>query len=295
MAQNLFCQLEENGSNHKDYKNEKQFEKFHKRRTIIGAWQINQLKEGALVVKLKTNKTLIDELTKVGNISLATAKRVETDIINKNVMMAYKDNFNFCKVYFIYSYSNDSLLNGARFGIFLDTNLIVDSKIEMKEKFYLLAERDYLYNSSVGFVKEDSARFVSEHGNPSGQVVEIVIKNKYGHQLKKPFPYECGFGFGGAAYTLSHLKFVPVYYYDGGLGIKYNLDKTQLIDLKNNPKKEFKKAPAGAKTFKIEKQYSYEVLSSKVIEFNQNLNEYYKASPKPEMDKLDKEILQFLY
>ena len=79
-------------------------------------------------------------------------------------------------------------MKGARSGIFLDTNLVVDPKIELKENFYLLAERDDVYNSSIGFVREDTARFIKETGNASKDAA-IVIKNKYGHQLKDPFPF----------------------------------------------------------------------------------------------------------
>ncbi len=293
--QNIFSQIEKNVYNSDDYKDKKQFDKFMKRRKVIGGWQINQLKTGALVVKLKTGRTLINELYKAGNTEMANDKKLEMFIVNKNIMMAYRDNYNFGKVYFIYSSANDSLMSGARKGIFLDTNLTVDPTIEIKENFYLVAESDNIYNSSIGFIPEDSARKVKEHGNPSGQVVDIVVKNKYGHQLKKPFPYECGYGFGSTAYVIPGLKFIPVHYMITDSKIDYKIDKTQLIDYKNNPKKEFKKSPAGTKTFSLEKSNSYEVFSSKVTRFNDNLFYYYKGCPKPEMDKIDKEILPFLY
>ncbi len=293
--QNVFSQLEKNVFNRDDYKDKNQFEKFQKRRKIIGGWQINQLKTGALIVKLKTNRTLINELTKAGNIDLAEKKRLEMFITNKNIVSAYRDNLNFCKVYFIFSSSSDSLLNGTKNGIFLDSNLNVDPYIELKEKFYLIAEKDNVYNSSIGFVAEDSAKFVKEHGNASGQLVDIVVKNRFGHQLKKPFPYECGYGYKGGSYDVSFVKIVPIYYYIKESKIDYTIDKTQLVTFKNNPKKEFKKAPAGSKTFLLEKQFSYEAMASKIIRFNELLFEYYKGSPKPEIDKLDKEILPFLY
>ena len=293
--ENSFSQSEKNVSNFYDYKDKNQFEKFQKRRKIIGAWQINQLKEGALVVKLKTNSKIITELEKIGNQELANKKKLETFLVNKNIMMAYLDNFKFCKLYFINSSGNDSLLNGMRNGIFLDTTLRINPAIEMKEKFYLIAERDNIYNSSIGFVAEDSARYVKEHGNPSGQVVEIVIKNKYGHQLKKPFPYECGYGFGSAAYSVSSVKYLPVNYFETEGKINYVIDKTQMLDYKNNQKKEFKRPPAGSKTFLLDKVYSYEMMSSKVMRFNEDLNYYFKGSAKPDLEKLDKQIIPFLY
>jgi hypothetical protein len=294
-CQKISCQVEKNVYNNDDYKNKDQFEKFQKRRKIVGAWQINQLKKGALVIKLKTNKTLITELIKAGNIELAEKKKLETFIINKNIVAAYRDNLNFCKIYFMYSNSADSLLNGVRRGIFLDSNLVIDPTIEMPEKFYLVAEKDNVYNSSIGFVTEDSARVIKEHGNPSGQLVDIVIKNKYGHQLKKPFPYECGFGYKGGAYDVSFVKNIPIYYFETDKKYDFNIDKTQLIDFKNNPKKEFKKQPKEAKVFMLDKQYGYEAMSAKVNRFNEYLNSYYKSSPNPEMDKISKEIIPFLY
>lgn len=171
-----------------DFKNHNDFSAFRQKARVVASWQISQLVSGALVVRLRTNKKVIDALYESGNHKLAENKKAEQYLINKNIQSAFKNRFTFCKVYFIYSHSSDSLLNGIRKGIFLDSNLIPDPKIEMKENFYLLAERDYVYNSSIGFVKEDTARFMKESGTPVREM-GFVIKNKYGHQLKGPFPY----------------------------------------------------------------------------------------------------------
>lgn len=277
-----------------DYKNKDQFEKFQKRRKVIGAWQVNELKTGALIVKLKTNNKLVEELIRSGKKDLADEKKLETYFINKHIMQAFKDHFDFCKVYFVYSYSGDSLMKGVRKGIFLDSTLAVNPSIELTEKYFLVAERDYVYNSSIGFVPEDSARYVKEQGNPSGEQAAAVIKNKYGHQLKKPFPYICGYGNKGVA-DMTFVKKIPVYYSVSENGLVYNIDKTQLRDMKNSASREFKKAPAGAQTFMLDKEYAYEVLSSKVSNYAEDLNSYYKGSPKPQIDKLDKDVLPFLY
>ncbi|MBL7931391.1 MAG: hypothetical protein JNL60_05800, partial [Bacteroidia bacterium] len=172
----------------KDYKDPEQFDKFYKRRKMISAWQINKLKEGALVIRLKTNKLLIDALQKEGKDELAEQKRMEALGINKNISRAFRKNYTFSKIYFIYSSSSDTLLKGARSNIFLDSNLVVDPNLTMNESFYLICEGDYVYNSSIGFVPEDSARFQTERGNPTVEA-PIVVKNKYGHQLKRPFPF----------------------------------------------------------------------------------------------------------
>jgi hypothetical protein len=171
-----------------EYKDQEQFKNFYKRRNAIGKWQINQLKNGALCIRLHTNKTLVDGLRKMGKADLAAQKEYEMLAINKNIVMAFTKYYTFSKVYFFFSNHSDTLLQGARSGIFLDTNLVVDTKIEMKESFYLLAEKDDAYNSSIGFVKETDAKSIKENGNASKECA-MVIKNKYGHQLKDPFPF----------------------------------------------------------------------------------------------------------
>ncbi len=183
----LFAQMVPEVSD-EDYKNPKTHENFKKRREAVSSWQINQLKNGALVVRLKTNQTLIDELRKSGKTEEADQKEAEQYLINQNIVRAFNNNYKFSKVYFIFSNSSDALLKGNTSGIFVDSTLRASSTIAMTEDFYLLAERDYVYNSSIGFVPEDSAAKVVEAGNPTREMA-IVLKNKYGHQLKAPFPY----------------------------------------------------------------------------------------------------------
>lgn len=255
------AQQDEDVYSPKDYKDRQQFEKFRKRRMVIAAWQINELKKGALLVRLKTNQKVIEALRKQGKEDLALKKEVEQFAIDRNTVLAYKHNFNFCKVYFVYSHSTDTLLKGARQNIFLDSNLIVDPSIIMAEKFYLIAERDYAYNSSIGFVKEDSAKYVSEHGNPVKEMA-VVVKNKFGHQLKAPFPY-----------------YVKDKTY---AGINSAVTETAIFKGKTM-------------TVDIGKQFSKEKFALYIGIFNDNLNQLYQTSSKPELDKIDKTILPFLY
>lgn len=256
-----FAQEGNDINNVKDYKDPKQFTKFRKRRLVIASWQINQLKKGALVVRLKTNKKLIEVLKKQGKEELAIQKEVEQLAITKNTILAYTNKLTFCKVYFIYSDFADSLLRGARKGIFLDSNLTINPSIEMTEKFYLIAERDYAYNSSIGFVKQDSAMYVFEAGNPVKEMA-VVIKNKYGHQLKGPFPY-CVKDKTYAGVNASVNQYVVL---NG---------KTHLVA--------------------IGKQFSKEKLFLYIGVLDDNLRQFYQSTSNPETEKIDPEILPFLY
>jgi hypothetical protein len=279
----------------REYKDPDQFEKFRKRRIIVSNWQINELKKGALVVRLKTNKMLIDELLKQGNTKLAEERRLEQYAINKNTMFAFLDNFQFCKVYFIYSNSSDSLLNGTKRGIFLDTTLSVNPSIVMSESFYLLAERDYGYNSSIGFVPEDSAKRVIEKGNPVKQMA-FLVKNKYGHQLKHPFPYyvkEKNFMDAAFDFPIQTAR-DPL---TGQTYITFIINRTYLKDLKNNPKNATvtpKMGPA-KNIVKVKKQFTYEKLAESVTELNDNLDRFYKDNATPDVTRIDQTIRPFLY
>jgi len=270
---------------YKDYKDKEQFEKFHKRAKNVAAWQINELKEGALVIRLKTNKKIIDALTANGNSEMAKRKTIETYLYNKNVMKAYYNSFNFCKVYFIYSHSSDSLLKGMRQGIFLDTNLLPDATIAMKEKFYLIAERDYAYNSSIGFVPEDSATLVNERGTPVREM-GVVVKNKYGHQLKYPFPFKVkdrtvvDYGVPGKAISIMEGRvhvWVPEADEDGQKQLNARTDGGTPF------------------YFELKKGYTYKNINIYVEEFNENLYDFYRRSPKTEKARINPKIQPYLY
>ncbi|MCW3076436.1 MAG: hypothetical protein JWO32_1045 [Bacteroidetes bacterium] len=276
-----------------DYKDPEQFEKFRKKKSIIAAWQINQLKEGALVVRLKTSRKLIDALRTQGKIELALEKEKEQFAININTYHAYKDYLTFCKVYFIFSNSSDSLLNGTRTGIFLDSNLNIDPSITMTEKFYLLAEHDYGYNSSIGFVKEDSARKVVEVGNPVREMA-VVIKNKYGHQLKGPFPYCVKEKNSNLTSYTMPINVTPLP--AGGTALFFMCNPTFLADLAAKDKGE-KIVPKtyGNSTVKIKKQYTYEKISQSVDQINDELKQFHRSNPAPDLNRLDPSIKEFLY
>lgn len=269
---------------YKDYKDKDQFEKFQKRRKVVGAWQINELKKGALVVRLRTNRHLIEGLLARGQKQLAEQKAEETYMINRNLMRAYKNNIRFCKVYFITSGSSDSLLKGMRSGIFLDTLLNVDPKIVMNEEFYMLAERDYIYNSSIGFVPEDSAKSVIEHGNPTVEM-GIVIKNKYGHQVKPPFP-RCvhDMVFNNALVPMTALTLAPSTIWNH---IYEGRESRLKPDVSKLPKKTY--------LVNLKKQFSYEKLSVMIISLDIALESYYRDAPRLRPEEINGNIKPFLY
>jgi hypothetical protein len=282
------------GRNTFDYKDPEQFKNFNKRSKVVAYWQISELKAGAIVVRLRNNRLLIDELNKSGNKALAKQKIMEQYAMNKNTMMAYIDHFDFCKVYFMYSNSSDSLLNGHRKGIFLDTTLAINPNIELKETFYLIAERDYAYNSTIGFVKEDSARLVKETGT-AVRMMAVVLKNKFFHQLKAPFPYlikEKNFMDADLDFPMAVTET------DSSLQLQYTVNKTYFAELAANPKNKASVTVLekdNIKVVHVKKQFTYEKVADAVVLLNESLERFYNQSPRINTKKLDPKFAPYLY
>jgi hypothetical protein len=172
-----------------DYKSDTSFHNFSKLRYLVAKAQINKLKNGgALLVRLKTNATLIARLKEAGNMDMATKVEREVAIMNKIIVASYLREFTFCPVYFFYSNRSDSVKHKKLDGILVDSNLVENPALVCNADFYLIAESGELYNSSLGIVPESEAAKSVERGSPSRDV-PIIIKNRYFIQLHKPFPY----------------------------------------------------------------------------------------------------------
>lgn len=172
-----------------DYKNDTTYEDFSKLRFKVAKAQIVKLKnEGALLVRLKTNKNTINRFKAAGNSDMATQLEKETEVANKIIMGSYLQEFNFCPVYFFYSDYSDSVKIKHLDGILLDSTLSMNSSIVCNKSFYLIAESGVVYNSSLGIVSESLAPKSVESGSPSREAA-IIIKNRYFIQLHKPFPF----------------------------------------------------------------------------------------------------------
>jgi hypothetical protein len=181
---------QEERSSDKDYQNTEEFKRFRRRSLKVSSWQIQNLKFGAIVIRLQNDQRKIDGYLKVGDKKSAALVLAEAQYRNRSIIYAALSQLDFCKVYFIFSQNSDSLLAGKRSNVFIDSSLKVQPNIVMYEKFYVILEEDFLYQTSIGFVKEDSAKYAVERGYTNGSK-PFIFKNKYGHQLKTPFPYKC--------------------------------------------------------------------------------------------------------
>jgi hypothetical protein len=118
--------------------------------------QINQLKNGALLICLKTKKPNIAALRKIGKNTQADELEKKQALLNANIVAAFKSKFTFCPTYFFYS--NQAIhIKERDFNkvVFLDDSLKPDSNIKFENKSFLVAE--------FGKIQQDTAKYLSHY------------------------------------------------------------------------------------------------------------------------------------
>jgi hypothetical protein len=127
---------------------------------------IKMLKEGALLVRLKTSENRIKALTRIGDVKGAQEEKAKQFKENKAIAFGFKEKLNFCKVYFFYSTYSDKISEGKLEGVLMNSELQPDSSY---------AGANYL---------------VAEFGqSATSNATGLIILDKKFVQLTKPFPY----------------------------------------------------------------------------------------------------------
>ncbi len=161
--------------------------------------QINQLKDGVLLVSLKTRNNSINALRKYGKNKQADELEKRQAEHNLTIISAFKTNFNFCPTYFFYSDNSIHVKeNQLDKVIFLNENMNPDTTIQINNKKFLVAE--------FGTVVQDTAKYFSHYtyepdgnlsvkrvshyyGGPSLGYNALIISSEKLNQLRRPFPY----------------------------------------------------------------------------------------------------------
>ncbi len=119
--------------------------------------QIVQLKEGTLLVRLKTSENKISSLQEKGKFELATNVENEQKDENIKIISAFRTKFNFCKVEFFYSSHSEKILKSKFDKIFLNDNLEIDlsRSIDTTKEIFL---------AEFGEISENNIRHLSWSG-----------------------------------------------------------------------------------------------------------------------------------
>ena len=154
-----------------------------KQATLIANKAIKDLKDGALVVRLKSKSNKISKLEELiaspdvkESSKNKLRKELKTTIEERNkynveLVKAMSELYTFSKVYYMYDTHSKALKNGTRSGIFLNENLEEDPKITLRgEHFFVL---------KTGTTDSEST---------TGLEALIIMDNQL-VDLKRPFPY----------------------------------------------------------------------------------------------------------
>jgi len=127
---------------------------------------IKLLKNGALLVRLKTSDLIINGYSKQGKTKMAEEARLKQELDNKEIMAAFKQAYNFSSVYFFYSSHSDEIKNGKC------KDLIFD--VDSQPVAHLNCD-----NVLIGELDESSTTHIEA----------FIIKDKNFNQLNEPFPF----------------------------------------------------------------------------------------------------------
>lgn len=167
---------------------------------IASRQQIMQLKNGVLLVRLRTSINKINALKKMDCVKEAKETEEQQLAENKKIISAFKNNFDFCKVLFFYSYNSENVLNKKFNGVFLDDNLNENDSITIDSiSPYFIAEfttteqdtskyfSHYSYSPENGEGYKRQKNYYTSSSDFS--FYALVIKDNKFIQLNKPFPY----------------------------------------------------------------------------------------------------------
>jgi hypothetical protein len=160
--------------------------------TTSGEEEINKLKNGAVVVRLYMNKPKTDILTKSikGAENAKEQKQLQKQLddhlsdrekYKAKTIKAFKDNYTFSKIYYVYDYNIHKLKEGTKSGIFLNTSGEIDNTISMSEEDYLVFARGQ-NDDSVILQSNDGrqlpAAFPTQYNRGVGSIFSILFSPK---------------------------------------------------------------------------------------------------------------------
>lgn len=162
--------------------------------------QINQLKEGTLLVRLKTSENKINALLSEKKYWKADTLKKIQDAENKKIIAAFNEKFKFCKVAFFYSNNSKNILERKFDNIFLNDSLQIDNSI-------VIDTTKSIFTAEFGFLVQDSIKYFSHFGylpnknwsvkrinyyyssSTGNDISSLIIMNDKFYALKRPFPY----------------------------------------------------------------------------------------------------------
>ncbi len=154
----------------------------HRQRQITAYDHIENLNNGAILVRLQTGEKKVEALKKAGLEEKAVKAKETQETRNQQIVTAFKTNFNYCPVYFFYAPESAKVKAGEFNGVLFDTELKPISSLEhIPDGKWLMSE--------LGQTQDPLGKNNQEKVNASKGVYSFVLKDRDFKQLARPFPY----------------------------------------------------------------------------------------------------------
>jgi hypothetical protein len=162
--------------------------------------QIINLKESALLVRLKTSENTINALRAAEKYDKAEKVQLNQKHENEKIINAFKKNYDFSEVFFFYSYNSEKVRLKQFENIFLNESLEIDSTLVFNpNRDFFIAEFGYLERDTMKYYSHSSivpaenggVDLIANYYTPSSDFdfYALRIMDQHFVQLNRPFPY----------------------------------------------------------------------------------------------------------
>lgn len=157
------------------------------------------LKNGCIVFRLKTNDKSVKAYRDAGRNDVADRIVAERKKQNQKIVQAFRQNFTFCKVNFIYAAETQSFLSGSS-TLFLNNDLLPDSSIQSCGSNFIFCEygsvnaySKFGNTSPTGLYYSKPEKFmdtIATSSTTSPTTTDaLFLSDKNLVPLQRPFPY----------------------------------------------------------------------------------------------------------
>ena len=139
--------------------------------------KIHELRNTALLVRLRGYQKQISAFEKQENASMVKLMKSKRDELNQSIIEAFNSEFDFCKVYFFYNYDTQKIKNKDFENVLVNKDLKIDDSIEFDLDDFLIGEIGYAFHEL------DTITTSTDFSNYG-----FHIRNQDFQMVLKPFP-----------------------------------------------------------------------------------------------------------
>lgn len=155
--------------------------------------QLKHMQNGAMLIRLPSNKAKIAKLKKMGKRDLAKKESAAIAQFQSDIIKTFDQHFTFCPVYYYYAENSAEVKKGNLDGHLFDSQLnnVASLPFDKNQKYY--AEFGFVHQEELTVEKDGKPVKVAGIGGKKA----FVIRTYEGIQPLRPFPYTVNYYYDG--------------------------------------------------------------------------------------------------